>query len=366
MFTLTMHPASEGDCLQLTWGDATAPHHAIIDLGRTKNYRELASHLKALTNIELLVISHIDADHIEGAVPMVKEAAAPFAPTDVWFNGHRHLHAAVKRRNLELHKLSPAQGEKLSDGIEHFKWPWNRAFEPSGIVSVDTPLKAPLQLNGGLRITMLSPSDAELAALEPIWVRELAKANLRPSDADDPKPDVPAGMHALSSLNVAALAAEPYRPDRTEPNGSSIAFLAEYEGRVALLGADAFPEVIERSLRRLGYSEANRLELDLFKVCHHGSKANTSPALLKMIDCKRFAISTDGSRHGHPDVQSIARILVNDKAQPKTLYFNFAQPSAKTWQNQETEREFGYTCVFPAGNGPGLTIDIECRPKPFG
>ncbi|MGO6847961.1 MULTISPECIES: ComEC/Rec2 family competence protein [Rhizobium] len=358
MFTLTMHPASEGDCLQLTWGNTQSPHHAIIDLGRTKNYQALAPRLRGLPNVELLVISHIDADHIEGAVPMVKEASAPFIPADVWYNGYHHLEAAAKRRESKLRKLSPAQAEKLSNGILKFDWPWNRAFGASGIASVDTPLDAPLLLEGGLKITLLSPGDAELAALEPVWARELADANLRPFDPDDPKPDAPAGLHTLSTLNVASLAAQPFKPDRTAPNGSSIAFLAEYGDRVALLGADAFPDVIERSLRALGYSETNRLKIDLFKISHHGSQRNTSPSLLKMLDCTRFAISTDGSKHSHPDAQAIARILVNDTVRPKALYFNFEQPHAKTWQTQEIEQEFSCVCVFPSNKELGLAIEV--------
>jgi hypothetical protein len=79
-----------------------------------------------------------------------------------------------------------------------------------------------------------------------------------------------------------------------------------------LLGADAHPGAIETSLRSLGASEASRYKLDCFKVSHHGSKANTSPELLKIIDCTCFAFSTDGSRHGHPDPEAIARILTAD------------------------------------------------------
>ncbi len=359
MFTLTMHPASEGDCLQLSWGDTAGPHHALVDLGRTKNYRALAPALRGLANVELLVISHIDADHIEGAVPMASEPSAPFVPADVWYNGHHHLEAAEKRRDAKggLHPLGAAQAEKLSNGIHRFGWAWNRAFGASGIASIDTPPTASIQLAGGLKITLLSPGDAELAALKPMWETELAKANLRPFDPDMPKPDAPPGLHALATLNVRALATEPFMPDRAAPNGSSIAFLAEFNGRTALLGADAFPNIIEQSLRRLGYSETNRLKVDLFKLCHHGSRRNTSPTLLKLLDCTRFAISTDGTKHDHPDPQTIARVLVNDPARPKDFYFNFCQPNATAWQKEEIEQEFAYACHFPS-DGAGLTIEI--------
>ena len=41
VFRLTMHPASDGDALVLTWGEVGNLHHALIDLGRTNDYKKL-------------------------------------------------------------------------------------------------------------------------------------------------------------------------------------------------------------------------------------------------------------------------------------------------------------------------------------
>jgi beta-lactamase superfamily II metal-dependent hydrolase len=360
VFQLTMHQASEGDALTLAWGEEGDVRHALIDLGRTSDYGALRQTLKEIGSFELFAISHIDADHIEGAMPMMKERIAPFAPADVWFNAWHHLKNAETRLKKAdgLEPLGAKQGEKLSAGILHFAWPWNRSFGPDGIVSVDSPAAHnPIELAGGLRITLLSPGDEELAALEPVWMKELAKAKLRPLDPDEAPSGVPDDLEVLSSLNVEALAEKPFVEDNAKPNGSSIAFLAEFKGRRVLLGADAHPGVIERSLRKLGFSEINRLTLGLFKLCHHGSKANTSPALLKIIDCARFAISTDGTKHNHPDRETIARILMNDPDRPKTLYFNVNQENATVWDKPNIRGQYHFDCVIPAKNAPGLTID---------
>jgi beta-lactamase superfamily II metal-dependent hydrolase len=125
-----------------------------------------------------------------------------------------------------------------------------------------------------------------------------------------------------------------------------------------LLGADARPSVIERGLRQLGYSETNRLKVDLFKLCHHGSKANTSPTLLKIIECGHFAISTDGTKHNHPDRETIARILVNDPRQRKTLYFNTNQQHATIWDRGDLQNKYNFSCVIPAKDKPGVTINV--------
>jgi beta-lactamase superfamily II metal-dependent hydrolase len=356
-----MHPASEGDALTLAWGGEDNLRHALIDLGRTRDCKRLRPTIEKIGRFELFTISHIDADHIEGVVPLLNEPTAPFAPGDVWFNAWHHLKNAETRLKKAdgFERLSAEQGEKLSAGILRFGWPWNQAFGAAGIVSLDSAeAQHPIELAGGLRITLLSPGDKELAALEPVWMKELAKANLRPFDPDEAPYATPPDFEVLSSLDVETLASKSFVEDRTEPNGASIAFLAELGGRRVLLGADAHPSVIEHSLRKLGFSEANPLKLDLFKLCHHGSKANTSPTLLRIIDCTRFAISTDGSRHNHPDRETVARILVNDPGRLKTLYFNMDQENARLWVRPNYQDKYNFECVIPPENAPGLTIDI--------
>lgn len=353
---LTMHPGSDGDALSLQWVEAGVRRHAVIDLGRTADYRALRPWLVEIGNIDLLVITHIDADHIEGAMPMVAEAQAPFVPNDVWFNNHDHLLAARKRRQ-ELEILSVLQGEKLSKGIARYKWPWNQAFG-SGPVSTDSPESAtPIDLHG-LRITLLSPNDESLSALEKDWDKALKSAAMRLGDTDEADA-TPKGLEVLSTLDVKALARLPFKADRATPNGSSIAFVAEHGCRRVLMAADAHPAVLTARLRALGYKPDRRLKLDLFKLSHHGSKANLSPELLSLIDCTRFAISTDGTRHGFPDAEAIARILVADPNREKTLYFNFRQENAQRWANAtELSARWKYKVVMPNEGQSWLAVDV--------
>ena len=354
-FRLTMHPGSDGDALSLRWGPPEAAHRAVIDLGRSADYRALRPWLTNGDTIDLLVITHIDADHIEGAIPMSAEAQPPFVPGDVWFNAYDQLREARERRQ-EHETLSVLQGEKLSDAIERFRWPWNRAFR-RGPVSTDSPEgAAPIDLNG-LKITLLSPDDEALSALEKDWDKALKSASLRRGDKDEADAG-PEGLEILSALDVPALARRPFKADRATPNGSSIAFLAQFGERSVLMGADAHPTVLAARLRALGYSAQNRLVLHLFKLPHHGSKANLSPELLSLIDCARFAISTDGSRHGFPDSEAIARILVADPQRKKTLYFNFPTQGALRWRDPALCASWNYEVVMPSADRTGIGIDV--------
>src|SRR6516164_6186605 len=313
-----MYPASEGDTLMLTWGEAARPRHALVDLGRTKNYRALKPLLKEIANVDLFIITHIDADHIEGAVPLFKEAPPPFAARHVWFNGYAQLETANER-------LPPATR---------------------------------VTLGAGLSVTLLAPTDRKLADLMPVWADELKAAGLRTTDPDEVAEALAEGRVRLGGINVEDLAKARFKEDATKPNGASIVFIAEYRGKRVLMGADAHPGVMEASLRALGASESNPYRLDCLKVSHHGSKANTSPGLLKVLDCTCFAFSTDGSHHGHPDPETIARILRADSVRKKTLIFNFRQDSTDVWDDDDLMARWNYECFFPDDRRDGVEIDL--------
>jgi hypothetical protein len=74
--------------------------------------------------------------------------------------------------------------------------------------------------------------------------------------------------------------------------------------------------------------------------------------------CTRFAFSTDGSRHDHPDAETIARILKNDPERLKTLIFNFRQPQTEQWDDDALKRRWRYDCLFPEQDGAGIEFDI--------
>jgi beta-lactamase superfamily II metal-dependent hydrolase len=360
-----MYPALDGDCLLLSWCRTGELHHLLVDLGRGATYRNTRSQLSSLTNLELFVVSHVDADHIAGAMPLVDEREAPFSPARLWFNGRVQL-VAAQNRNPIHEPLSARQGEKLSQGIVKFGWPWNVEFA-SEIVSTDSPeAKHALQLPDGMSVTLLSPRDTDLVALLPVWDRELKKARLRLFDPDEEEqapPDVqfePLG----TGPNVAKLASEEFEADTGEANGSSIAFIAEFGGKRVLLAADAHSAVLEEALAPLARAEGGRYHIDLMKVSHHGSAHNTSPEIPQHIDCTRFAISTDGSRqHRHPHAQAIARLLAADPDRDKILYFNYRQPQTELWENRRLKTKWRYDCVFSTANADDasngtLTVEI--------
>lgn len=350
-FRLKMLPAGDGDCLLLSWGEGDDLNHMVIDGGRRGAYAflhdELEAIAKAKQKLALYVLTHIDADHIEGALAYFADVKRPLLPADVWYNGFEEM-----GRSAALATRSMKQGDDWSRAIGRLHLPLNRHFE-NGVASVGTA-PGPIDVEG-LRITMLSPDAERLAAMRLKWedyrktlVEE--KEGMR-GKAKRERPPVP------QPIVVEDLIADG-QTDPELPNGSSIAFVAEFSGRRVLLGGDAHPDVLVESLAPMAAEDGGRYRIDLLKASHHGSKKNTSRELIQQIACKQIAISTNGNLHGHPDPESIARFLHFGIEGAEDLWFNYATDRTLPWDDADTKKKYGYRTHFPRGEAGIIDIDL--------
>lgn len=310
MFTIEMLPAQRGDALWLTYGEPDDLHHVLIDAGPSETIAtlvpELERRIQALpggkNRLELLVMSHVDADHIQGVVSLLSGPERVELFRDVWFNGFKHLPAPDT--------LGAPDGEQLTRLLEDHPKRWNGAFEQGPVVvpdegEGDLPT---ITLRGGLELTLLSPTHDGLKRLVPKWERECEKAGLIPGHGAEVPPS--AQREDILGWNIDVLAESDYRRDRAEANGSSIAFIARYDGKSVLCAADAHSEVLEKSLARIGPGPH---EFNAVKVSHHASRANISPAFLDQVRARHWLISTNGAKFGHPTPEALARIITKQK-----------------------------------------------------
>jgi len=349
LFRVEMLPAHEGDCLFISYGDTSSPRYIVIDGGRSSTWAFLKQKLvDALGHdgvCELLVITHIDRDHIEGAISLVEDLAFAGRFKDVWFNGYHHL------LDKSFEAFGPVQGERLSAALRKPRWAWNAAFGGAPVcVASDKPLS--IELADGMLVTLLSPNRAKLSALAPKWADEVEKAGLVLGKQSIEEPE---GYEALGPIDVDMLAASPFHGDTSKPNGSSIAFLLEFEGKRALFAGDAHVDLLIESLGPLAKRENGKVRIDALKVSHHGSKSNVSTELLNLLDCKRFLISTDGSHFRHPDREAVARI-VSTCGGDAELFFNYRSEQTTAWENPKTVDRFGYRPIY-SSNGQ-LVVDL--------
>jgi len=373
MFSIEMLPAGHGDALLVAYGDqraAASPRYVLIDGGpyyAFRNDRLLAN--KALSKrmerlaaqgagLELLVNTHVDADHIEGVVKLLGNAPPGLQVGDVWFNAWRHLRPDV------VDMLGPVHGEMLSALIGQKRLSWNGAFGGQRVAATEEGALPTTTLPGGLRITLLSPRPADLAAMADTWEGELRQAGLDPDaphaallrlrESDRLRPE---DLRGAAKPDVEALGEAPFQADESPANGSSIAFVAEFEGKRCLFAGDARPDVLEESLRRLARQWGERrLRLDALKVAHHGSGHNLTRALLEMVSCPRYLISTNGRYFGHPDPAAVARIILYSSKAPR-LCFNYRTPQNAVWDDPALKADYGYDTVYPQGR-PGLVVAL--------
>lgn len=350
MFQIEMLPAREGDCLLLTYGQAGHERRVLIDGGRAATYDDLKTRLNRLSDkereFELLIVTHVDRDHIEGVLKLLEDPARPVAFRDIWFNGYNHL------KDATFEEFGAVQGERLTTAIREQQLPWNKTFGGKA-VEIDPEFK-PIQLEGGLSLTVLSPDRGKLEALIPQWEKECKDADLIPGAPPSP-PEIPPGFEAFGGIKIDDLAIEEFNTDHSKANGSSIALLAEYDGKRVLLAGDAHADRLENSLQTLAAQEGGRLRLDAVKVSHHGSAHNTSQQVLDLISCPTYLVSTNGSTFRHPDKTAIAR-LISFGGAAKELVFNYSTNETLLWNNRTWMRKHGYMTRYPAANENGFNV----------
>lgn len=349
VFTLEALPAREGDCLIMSYGaDGDRVRHVVIDAGHASTGRALAVRLRddGIDRIEVLVVTHVDADHIEGTLDFIKGVADRVEIGDVWFNGWKHLD--------DREELGPAQGEDLTALIETLSWNGIVGGRAIRVADDGSPVRLP-DLPGGLAMTVLSPDRDKLLRMQPVWERECRKAGIVPGEGRTDEPTTPPGLESYG-FDLEELEGRVTPRDGAPANGTSIALLAEFGERRVLLGADAHPDLLTASLRRFGEGEPVRL--DLMKVPHHGSQANVTRELLEAVDCREFVVSTDGTKFHHPDEVAIARIIAS-RTDGVRLWFNYRQPRTQVWEDRlGLAPDHPFECEF-ADDGGSVVVDLK-------
>lgn len=344
-FRLEMLPAADGDCLLLSWGEERLSH-MVVDGGRAAAYPHLKKRLQDIADagekLELYVLTHIDADHIEGALAYLRDEERPLAPTQVWYNGRIEMVAAGVR--------SIKQGDAYSTLLAKLGWPLNTSF-PDAVAKIQNPPR-PIDI-AGLKIIMLSPDEQHLAALGKKWSQWFDQQQTRARGVLTmaKRPPVPDPLIVEDLIGPGAT-------DTELPNGSSIAFIAEWKEHRILLAGDAHPDMLATSLRPLAAEAGGRYRVDLFKSSHHGSAKNTTRELIELLDCRRLAVSTNGNIHCHPDPQSIAMFLQFGVVGKKDIYFNYLTDWTRPWTKQAVADRYGYQVHTPTVEEGMMEIDM--------
>jgi beta-lactamase superfamily II metal-dependent hydrolase/tetratricopeptide (TPR) repeat protein len=320
---IDMLRAGHGDCLVVSYGDP--PHRILIDGGTAPSYDEglaayLERHADAPLHFDLFVVTHVDSDHIDGAVIFLQDRQRLGVEFDeIWFNGWPQLPPG----------RGPLSGEFLGALVPDDRW--NARFGTQAVVlpgeegeEGELPV---VTLPGGATLTLLSPTPKALRRLKTEWEDVVEEAGFTPGDEQR-------SLELLAkrkALQPRARGARLYGGDNAVANGSSIAFLLEAGGRSCLLTGDAYAPVLQQTLDRLRRKRGvERLAIDAIKLSHHGSEKNVSADLLAVVDCRRYLVSTNGDYFKHPDPETLQ--LLAKTAGECQVWFNHDNDVVRRWE----------------------------------
>jgi len=355
MLRIELLPAGYGDAILVSYGSGDTPqHHILIDAGQAKTVGVVLERLEALRAaggvIDLFIVTHIDNDHIGGALKLLDEPAVAGMIQAIWFNGYVHLDRAAGL-------LGPIQGEKLTEQIVDLKLAWNPDWphpvdsRVGGPVVVKQPVSR--ELPGGATALVLSPRPERLGRRQAVWKEVVEAAGLRPGLEAEEEPSVVAP--GLLGGTLADLAADRSSSDTSAANGSSIAFVLEYEGKRVLFAADAHPDVLTEGFSQIAEKP---YRLDACKLPHHGSKGNVTRSLVKALDCPLWLVSSNGVRFRHPDDAALARVILSggrDDRRP-VIGWNYHSNRLKQFTSSFPPDRSRYQVLEPTD--AGLVLDL--------
>ncbi len=349
-----MLPVAHGDALWIEYGSADAVHRVLIDGGPAHTYEALRWQVAALPpearHFELLVVTHVDADHIEGIIKLLQDEELGCTFRNIWFNDWKQIEHLPGLKPLPR-KLGPVQGEFLGGLIEQIgSQAWNAPWDGKAVYVPDNGDLPSHTLDGGLKLTILSPGLSELEALRKEWDKVIRDAGFTPGDKSQALEQLRRRKY-LGPPKATLGEAPAFGLDSSIANGSSIALLAEYDGHRVLLAGDAYAQRLRESLVRWsGSTQPGSVKLDAFKLPHHGSKANLTSELLELLKCKNYLVSTSGAVFDHPDDDAINLVIDNYRGRGRAqLLFNYRSARTEGWADPVKQDDRHYNAIYPEG-----------------
>jgi hypothetical protein len=363
IFTLEALEAKHGDALILYHGQSDGDRSiVVIDGGPHKVYREsLQKRLESLRpkgkdlHIPLMMLSHLDEDHIQGLVDLTDElvemsddpanlpddllnsnVALPYRIDAAWYNGFdkilenkdeelealaasvvtqpdpddsvRPLSEAIAasvRQGLQLKSNLTALDISINGGAQYLLAPaGNRlayAFNPTKKSFYKlSPGQEPK--GGSLKFTLLGPTSDQLVKLHTQWDKDLKKI--------------------LAKEDKKKLEAEGANyEDNSAFNLSSIVVLAEAGGKSMLLTGDARGDYVIESAKQAGLLDDGPLRIDLLKLPHHASNYNVEQDFFETFIADNYVVSADG-KYENPSLDTFEYLFAARASdnRPFTIY----------------------------------------------
>ena len=357
-------PAAAGDCFIIEF--EKEDYCILLDGGYVGTYNKyLRNYLLELASrgkhINLLIITHIDSDHIGGIQALLAENGSANDPSiihidEVWYNAFSHMYGEERIKKkipyttkevlrgilLDDHgkkqaqngnvNISVSQGNTVVKLLLDNGYNWNAMWSGKA-VCVENGVH--IKLNEKIQCTLFNPGIKELRDLAKLWISKMKNTVRNFEVSEDNIFEEAFEKHMLhrndehivivkdialeDTTDEQCIAWENWidawsgQVDNSETNRSSIAFMLEYEGVKMLFPGDAPLQLFQEKLPK---------EIDIVKLPHHGSEYNISADFINDTKVTAYILSTDGKRHEHPSKTVIANIIYKAPGKPN-LYKNY-------------------------------------------
>jgi hypothetical protein len=380
MFRLHVVQARYGDCLLLEFGSLDEPHYILVDGGPPRTYEQ---HLRAelariaarqgrtTGRLDLVVLSHVDNDHVVGLLDLTSELREQRANqateiveiSAIWHNAFddtlgRGSDLETRLEALRMQAMTAAseatmaltstgialqgisEGRQLRRDAVLLGIPVNDGF-PEGLVTVDTAPEA--FTLGDLTLRVVGPTLSNLEELRQEWEAWLEE------HADD----IASGDPMLAAA-----------ADQSVPNLSSIMLLAQVDvgstTKTILLTGDGRGDHLLQGLRGVGLLDhSSSLHIDVLKVAHHGSDRNASRRFYRKVTADVYVISADGL-HGNPDLATLIWIVEGAREEQRQIEILVTNetPSTQKLIEEYPPEDYGYRLVILDPGASALTLEL--------
>lgn len=309
--------AGYGDCIFISIQKENRLFNILIDGGLASTYynaRErrcpigpLKALLDSLKNkdchIDLLICTHVDDDHIGG----IRKWFEMDFPTDnsvreIWINDDVQIADRHDLNNTSAHAASIIG--KLKE--QHIQY-------QNSIVTGFS------KKNEFCCINVIAPSSAHHNVIAHDIHESLDNAS---SEKENDK------------KTFMELVQEDWNmQDNTAENEASVAFELEcWDGVKVLMLGDANYQDYMEGLKLFHPDMEERIEYNIVKLSHHGSKNNFHQDFLKRIHTPYYIVSTNGVKFKHPDKEVLAQIICNTDS---AILFNYKKRMQELIQEQD-------------------------------
>ncbi|MBN2307552.1 MAG: hypothetical protein JXR94_01190 [Candidatus Hydrogenedentes bacterium] len=383
VFTLEALQAKHGDALLLHYGSTADPQLMVIDGGPDTVYGNwLRPRLMEIQEakdpdnpllIKLLLVSHIDDDHINGILDLTKELRGcagppPFTIERLWHNSFddivgaedKPLEAALDTMSAAALGGAPApgtaalseesamvmanvkQGRTLREDAKTLGLSVNSPF--TGLVLAPKDGPRTVGLSGGLALTVVGPGEGRIAKLQAEWDKMLKKY----------------GLAQTAELETAAAK----KLDTSVYNLSSIVILARVAGKSMLLTGDARGDEIVEALKETGLLTNDHIHVDVLKVPHHGSKRNSTPGFFETVTADHYVFSAHSAKHGHPNMETFEMLSAARGNDEFTIHLTNWEDRFEPFFDEEEANGKQYTVDALPDGDTAIRLDL-LDPLPY-